>query len=398
MRILVFLPCLTLGGAERQGLLVARYLRDRGHDVEVWGFPSPGGRATLLQELRHHGLRYEELPSWPALSWKWSDSPLVWRIVRYWKWSRRLRKLAADLPARTFDVIIPFTFWPSLVACLMREALGASRCFWNHRGGDDNAGVPYTSFLTKEVLQHHPRFLANSSAGARFLQKAFSLSQAEVTVVPNAYRPEVDVGKESAASARLPSNELSLIQVANFYPEKDYDTLLRGLRILKANRTACRLHFCGEFLSDSDRSRFLDRVRDLGLQDDVVDHGPTTREDVFRLLLDSDIGLLSSKSEGQPNSVMEYMYTGLPVVGTRIPGIQELVGPENEAWLFEPGDAEGLARLVVRLEGDPVLRTEIGRRNRRRIIEGFAPERVLPQWGRLVEDDMTCQSAMTSNQ
>jgi glycosyltransferase involved in cell wall biosynthesis len=116
-----------------------------------------------------------------------------------------------------------------------------------------------------------------------------------------------------------------------------------------------------------------------------VHHGSIGRQEVFQLLLHSDIGLLSSKSEGQPNSVMEYMYIGLPVVATNIPGIREVVGEENEQWLFEVGDAEGLAGLITRLKENPVLRAELGLRNRRRIIEQFGPERVLPRWAELVE-------------
>jgi glycosyltransferase involved in cell wall biosynthesis len=306
-------------------------------------------------------------------------------MVRAWKWRKGLRQLAAGLPGRDFDVIVPFTFWPSLAACLMRERLGASRMFWNHRGGYDGAGVPYSAFLVQRVLAKRPVFLANSVAGARFLSDTFRLPPADVKIIPNAYVPDQPLAAEPSAPVRSRTNELSLIQVANFYPEKDYDTLLEALRILKTGGAVCRLHFCGEFLSDAERSRFLARTRELGVEDKVEYHGPTPRERVLDLLSTSDIGLLSSRSEGQPNSVMEYMYAGLPVVGTRIAGIQELVGAGNEEWLFDVGDAEGLARLIGRLAADPLLRTDIGRRNRRRIVEHFAPEQVLPQWSDLVE-------------
>ena len=146
------------------------------------------------------------------------------------------------------------------------------------------------------------------------------------------------------------------------------------------------MHFCGEFLSESDRSKFFARVDGLGIRHCVVHHGGTTRQDIFRLLLDSDIGLLSSKSEGQPNSVIEYMAVGLPVVATKISGIQEIVGEENEKYLFDVGDAEGLVRLINGLKEAPALRTTVGLRNRRRITEHFGPEQVLPQWATLVED------------
>ena len=383
LRVLVFLPCLTRGGAERQGVLVARHLKERGHDVEVWGFPAPRGRSTLVQDLRDRGLRYEVMPAWPSL--RWSDSRfggILAPLVRSWRWPRGRRRLEADTPRRSFDVLVPFTFWPSLAACLLQERLQASRCFWNHRGGYDAAGIVYDRFLTERILRGRPRFVANSQAGARFLRDTFRVRPDDVAVVANAFEPDVPA---PPMPAREGSRELSLLHVANFYPEKDYETLLAGLRLLKLEGTACRLHFCGEFLCERERSRFERRVRELDVEDRVAYHGAATREEVRRLLASSDVGLLSSRSEGQPNSVMEYMHAGLPVVGTRIPGIEELLGAAGAPWLFDVGDAQGFARLVGRLREDPALREEIGRTHRRRILENFAADRVLPRWAELVE-------------
>jgi glycosyltransferase involved in cell wall biosynthesis len=229
--------------------------------------------------------------------------------------------------------------------------------------------------------------LANSRSGAKYLQDTFNLPSAQITVIPNAYVPGNEGSKLDLCPQPSTGGVLSLIQVANLFPEKDYDTLLRALQILNRKAPVCKLQLCGEFLKEADRARFVARVAELGIQKRTFHHGATTRDDVFRLLLDADVGVLSSKSEGQPNSVMEYMYVGLPVVGTRIPGIQELVGEENEEWLFDVGDADGLARVIERLRANPTLRTELGRRNHKRIIEHFAPGNVLPRWLELVEHD-----------
>jgi hypothetical protein len=124
----------------------------------------------------------------------------------------------------------------------MRERLGAKRAFWNHRGGYDDAGMLYSPFLTKRVLSHRPQFLANSRAGGKFLEDTFGLSSAQVTIMPNAYAADLEGSKSESAPTNSPSSELSLIQVANLYPEKDWDTLLRSLQILNARGAVCRLH------------------------------------------------------------------------------------------------------------------------------------------------------------
>jgi glycosyltransferase involved in cell wall biosynthesis len=393
MRILIFLPALTLGGAERQGLLVAQYLRDRGHNVALWAFPPPGNSASLIPEIERLHLPYHELPDWPNLNWRFAELPFSRSYLRgyYYDWRKRLQRLADSFPSQTFDAVIPFTFWPSLAATLLRRRLGARKWYWTQRGGYDDAGVPYTKFLKARVLAHRPRFLANSTAGGKFLEDTFGLRRGDVTIIPNAYASDEEAGPDPGVFER-DSAELSLVHVANFYPEKDYDTVFRALQILQGRGTRCRLHVCGAFPQTSDGPKMFDRLRQLGVKDLVEYHGPTPRSDVMKLLRQADIGLLSTRSEGQPNSVMEYMHAGLPVVATNIPGVRDVVGPDNEPFLFDVGDAGKLADLIGELQGDRALRHRLGLRNRERIVTTLSPERILPQWAELLEDERTITS------
>lgn len=380
MRILVFLPFLGLGGAEKQGVIVARYLIGRGHEVDVWGFASSQSESKLFE---YSDLRFEELPLWPSLEWNIARRRLPLSLFeRNSNWNPSVQAFVETLPERQFDVIIPFTFWPSLIANLARAQLGAKKCFWNHRGGYDAAGISYNRFLKNRVLECYPQFAANSSAGAMFLQDKFSLSPGCVTTIPNAYVPRAGTQRLN----RKTKNHLNLIHVANFFPEKDYDTALRAVRILKGRGITCMLHICGRFNADADAHQFFGRIAELGVEESIAYHGGVSTDSVADLMRQSDIGLLSSRSEGQPNSIMEYMGHNLPVVATNIHGNRELLGPENVRWLFEVGDAERLARLIGELSRDSELRSEIGIHNRTRVTEQFAPERILPRWAELVEN------------
>lgn len=387
MRILILLPCLTLGGAERQGFMVACFLKDQGHDVEVWGWPPIGKLATLIPELRSHGLRYEELPV-QSLDHCFFRRNLILALYGWFsRWHMPLRKIAANLPKRKFDVIIPFTPWPSLIACLMKEKLCANKCFWNHRGGYDAGGVVYNSFLIKKILKHKPSFIANSKAGAKFLQDKFSLISDQVTIIHNAFVPDMDANLKKLPTNEHDSKRLKLIHVANFFGEKDYDTLLKAVQILDMQINEFELHVCGGFINDSDKSMFFQQIRELGIEKRIIFYGAISREKVFKLLYNSDIGLLSSRSEGQPNSVMEYMYAGLPVVATLIPGVQEVVGEENEKWLFDVGNAAGLASQIYFLSQNPSIMSELGRYNRKRIIEQFGSDKIIQLWSKIIGNE-----------
>ena len=67
--------------------------------------------------------------------------------------------------------------------------------------------------------------------------------------------------------------------------------------------------------------------------------------DIGGLMQVSNAGILSSKMEGTPNVVLEYILMGLPFIGTRIPGIVEIVG-DDYPMLFDVGDSDELAVLL----------------------------------------------------
>lgn len=388
LRVLIFLPALTRGGAEKQGLCLARYLKKAGCQVEVWGFPSPSAHsATVTQPLQAAEIPHRELPRWPPFRWDFSQDPLQ---VRRWfrqhvEWPRQVARYAADLPPAQFDVVVPFTFWPSLVAALVGRRWGPKQIIWNHRGGFDNAGIDYSRFLVERVLDQRPTFVANSTAGGVFLQHTFALDPHRVHVIPNAYVSEREENETWVPVDTSATDPINLLHLANFFPEKDADTLLDAVRLLKASNIRHRLHLAGSFPDAGYMRQLEQRIAALEVDDCVTVHGGVDDAQVRRLLGEADIGLLSSKSEGMPNSVMEYMYHRLPVIGTDIPGIREVVGSENAAWLFPIGDAARLKRLIESLTRDSALRKQLGAANRERIVKEFSAESILPKWLRLLE-------------
>ncbi len=177
-RVLIFLPCFTHGGAERQGAVLARYLRDEGHEVEVWGFPSLAASAPLKATLNSWALAYHELPVWPHLDWGFSRQPLTIRRLarRFIRWPQQLAAVERIMPKRRFDAVIPFTPLPCLVSVLLRRHFKARTVVWNHRGGFDPGGIDFSPFIVKALVSQRPTFVANSANGAEFIRQTFGSS------------------------------------------------------------------------------------------------------------------------------------------------------------------------------------------------------------------------------
>ena len=99
------------------------------------------------------------------------------------------------------------------------------------------------------------------------------------------------------------------------------------------------------------------RVTELGLDDMITVHGVVSREEMrTHFYPQSDIFLLPSHGEGFPNSLLEAMAAGLPVVTCPVGAIPEVVQPGVHGFLNPPGDADALARDVLTLANDPALR------------------------------------------
>jgi glycosyltransferase involved in cell wall biosynthesis len=80
-----------------------------------------------------------------------------------------------------------------------------------------------------------------------------------------------------------------------------------------------------------------------------------------------DVFVLPSRYEGMPIALMEVMAMGVPVVGTRVEGIVDLIEDAGNGLLVPYGNPEALASAVLQLLSDAALRERI-RGNARLVV------------------------------
>jgi len=76
-----------------------------------------------------------------------------------------------------------------------------------------------------------------------------------------------------------------------------------------------------------------------------------------------------SEREGMPNTILEYMAAGLPVVATDLPGIREMVRAGETGYIVPVRDPEAVARALRTLLSDDRARERMGRAGRH-VLEG----------------------------
>jgi glycosyltransferase involved in cell wall biosynthesis len=155
-----------------------------------------------------------------------------------------------------------------------------------------------------------------------------------------------------------------LIAVGRLRPPKDPITLVQALAALRPGSFHALLVGDGP-----DRPEVVAELRRLGLETDVELVGD--RGDIPELLADSDIFVLSSRSEAFPLSILEAMAAELPVVASSVGGVPEIVVDGETGVLIPPEDPVSLARALAWLIGDADARRALGKAGRARVSERF---------------------------
>jgi glycosyltransferase involved in cell wall biosynthesis len=126
----------------------------------------------------------------------------------------------------------------------------------------------------------------------------------------------------------------------------------KGLAVLaRAFKSANRDNLCLNIGGSGDFMRNLQaEFKDC---DNLKFYGWVSGAEKEKLFLNSDVFVLPSTwYDNAPLVIFEAYKYGLPVIGSRIGGIPEMIKPDETGFLFEPGDDNGLAVLLQSLSKD----------------------------------------------
>lgn len=181
--------------------------------------------------------------------------------------------------------------------------------------------------------------------------------------------------RRRSAAARVPSGPVRLLSVARLVPEKGLEFGVRAVHRLKRDRPDLALQYdiIGEGYL---RSELQTLIEQLQLGGSVRLLGAKSQDDVISELSSSDILVAPSLAEALPVSLMEAHAAGLPVVGSDVGSVKEIVQQGVSGYLLPPGDAAALCRRLAELIDDPEKRAEMGERGRRHVERHYDIERL----------------------
>ena len=211
------------------------------------------------------------------------------------------------------------------------------------------------------------RVLANSAAVARSLERDDHLAPNRTVVIPNfvdeaAFTPPAsDTERGWRETLDLNGAGPVIGTIASLTPIKDHASLLRAVARLAPSWPTLRLVIVGDGPLRGELQQLADA---LGITSHVRFAGHQPNVPSFHFLF--DISTLTSVSEGFPNSLVEAMAAGRPIVATNVGGVPDAVRQDENGLLVPPGDPAALATALHALLSSTERREQMGSASARR--------------------------------
>lgn len=341
----------------------APLLAERG--IELHAVATGASVGAYASELRKAGFCIHHLPLRP--------SPVF--LFRYWCFVRR----------GDFDIVHVHTerafFWYELVARLagVRGVVRTVHNVFEFRGA-----LWVERWVQRRLARRllKERTVAVSSSVQRAEQLTYGLRPLLIGNWTDTSSLTPPDSPTAVASIRrqlgIPESSMVFVSVGSCQPVKNHAAILRALAaVTERCPDAHYLHVGDGDLEECEKELAVD----LGIANRV--HFVGSRDDISALLQASDVFLMPSSREGLPISCLEAMSCGLPVIGTDVPGLRDLVA-DGETGVLIGSDA-ALAEAMLELHGDEELRARLGATGRNRVLEDFSLARSVARYAGLYE-------------
>ncbi|EIC20023.1 glycosyltransferase [Thiorhodovibrio frisius] len=169
------------------------------------------------------------------------------------------------------------------------------------------------------------------------------------------FNPKNDPGKLQKRY-QLPAKP-KVLYTGRISGEKRLDVWVKAAKKV-LEEIECHFIICG---GGREKESLCNMVKELGISDNVTLTGFIPEEDFPGIYALADLFAISSEAELQSIVTMEALATGLPVVATNKDALPELVHDGKNGFLFTPGDADDMARKIIKILASKELRKTMGK-------------------------------------
>ncbi|HET7603913.1 MAG TPA: glycosyltransferase [Gemmatimonadales bacterium] len=300
-------------------------------------------------------------------------------------WRQGLR-LASWLRRRRPDVVHCHDIYSNIFVGFWARMAGIRNVIASRRWGASSS-KPSLDALNRIMSRRATRLLVNSSAVGTTLVRQEGYPSERISIIPNFLEPAAFASPDPNERARrqaalgIPSDRWIVGIVARLSAVKNHALLLHAVRRLTAGGRPVHIVIVGD---GPTRTGLEQLAQSLKLADSLTFTGTLpNRPNPHELF---DLSVLTSRSEGFPNAVVEAMAAGRPVVATDVGGVRDAVSDGVTGLLVPSDDEAALAAAIERLREDPARAEAMGQAGRKAAMDRFSQEVVLNQLTALYEE------------
>ena len=235
------------------------------------------------------------------------------------------------------------------------------------------------------LLNHLDGTVGVSAEVAKFIKETFRCHPSKVHIIQNgvderAFGRNI-INNEQRWKLGIGNSDKIIGMVANLKKVKNHLFLLKAFSELLKEDRQVKLLLIGQGLegdNENTESEIRDFINNNGLNKSVLLLG--FRSDIPDLLNIMDVFCLTSFKEGLPISLIEAMAAGLPVVGTDVEGIRDVIVQNKNGFLVQAGDVTGLKKVLSSLLQNESLRAKMGQESKSLVNRIYSLDRCINQY------------------
>ena len=363
---------MAVGGAQKLLLEQALWFQQNGHKVMVVFFYD---RDNLHEKwTKTYPFEIQNLEAFDKKACGLRSLPkLLNGLIKLW---RILKK-------RKYDAIITFTHDSNLLGLPLAKLAGIRARVGTHlgeiRGMSKWRDGLHTFLINRGVIQT----LVASSARTRNNAIEVGVQPNRITTIYNAIMP-FDVSNIDRNAVReklgLKIDDVFFLAVGRLVYEKGHEFLIEAMAEVAKVDSHAIAGICG---AGPLQDQLQAQIEKLNVQNNMKLLGQW--DSIPEILAAADVFVLPSRWEGLPMALLEGMMAGLPVIATRVEGVDEVVQPGEHGLLVPLESPAELAQAILQLLRSPQDRQRMGKAARERVLSSYTTDRMCEAYLQVIE-------------